>query len=352
MKAGWVTKHLGNVCTLQRGFDLPTQQRTQGIFPLVSSSGIIDTHNEAPVKAPGVVTGRSGSIGNVFYIERDFWPLNTTLYVRDFHGNDPRFVFHLLSQIDLKRFAGGAGVPTLNRNDVHGVPVFVPEEIEEQQRIVAILDDAFAGIDTVHAAFEQSRQNALAVFESHLQSVFSQRGQGWEEKSFEECIESAKYTIKIQRKDFLENGEFPIVSQEAELINGYWNNADDLFKVTTPVVVFGDHTRALKYIDFDFVLGADGVKILCPKQFLHPKFFFYALRASPVKSLGYARHFRLLKELSINYPKVPAEQSAIADRLDRLSEETLRLEALYQRKLEALDELKQSLLHQAFSGQL
>lgn len=89
-----------------------------------------------------------------------------------------------------------------------------------------------------------------------------------------------------------------------------------------------------------------------PKQFLHPKFFFYALRVSQVKSLGYARHYRLLKELLVRYPNAVVQQSTIADGLDQLSEETQRLEALYQRKLEAMDELKQSLLHQAFSGQL
>jgi type I restriction enzyme, S subunit len=119
MKNGWQTKRLAEVATLQRGFDLPTQDRVAGEFPLVSSSGISDTHHKCAVRGPGVVTGRSGSIGNVFFIEEDFWPLNTVLYVKEFHGNDPRFVFHLLKKFDLQRFASGAGVPTLNRNFVH-----------------------------------------------------------------------------------------------------------------------------------------------------------------------------------------------------------------------------------------
>jgi type I restriction enzyme S subunit len=99
VRAGWQTKRLGDVATLQRGFDLPTQNRVAGEFPLVSSSGISDTHHKCAVCGPGVVTGRSGSIGNVFFIEEEFWPLNTVLYVKDFHGNDPRFVFHLLKEI-------------------------------------------------------------------------------------------------------------------------------------------------------------------------------------------------------------------------------------------------------------
>jgi type I restriction enzyme S subunit len=171
------------------------------------------------------------------------------------------------------------------------------------------------------------------------------------EKPFEDCIEDVKYTTKIQRKEFLEDGEFPIVSQEAEFTNGYWDNAADVFEVTRPVVVFGDHTQVLKYIDFDFVLGADGVKILLPKPFLNPKFFFYALRSAPLKSLGYARHYRLLKELHVAYPNTN-DQIAIVKKLDALETETQNLARLYEQKLAALEELKKSLLHQAFTGEL
>ena len=138
---------------------------------------------------------------------------------------------------------------------------------------------------------------------------------GWQIKPFEDCIESVKYTRKIQRKDFLDDGQFPIVSQEAEFTNGYWDDEADVFKVSTPVVIFGDHTQVLKYVDFDFVLGADGVKILPPRDFLRPKFFFFQLQAAKFTSLGYARHYRLLKELEIKYPPL-AEQQRIVGLLD------------------------------------
>lgn len=223
--------------------------------------------------------------------------------------------------------------------------------LTEQERIVGILDEAFDGIAKAKALAKANLQNARALFQSHLQSVFSQKGESWVEKPFEDCIDDVTYTTKIQRKQFLEEGEFPIVSQEADFINGYWDNAADVFKVTRPLVVFGDHTQVLKYIDFDFVLGADGVKILQPQPFLNSKYFFYALRSAPLKSLGYARHYRLLKELKISYPDTK-EQIEISKKLDALDAETQRLESLYQNKLNALDELKKSLLHQAFSGNL
>ncbi len=97
-------KRFGDVCTLQRGFDLPKRLRKDGDIPLVSSSGVIDSHSEAKVSAPGIATGRSGSIGKVFFIEQDYWPLNTVLYVKDFHGNDTKFVYHLLTKFDLKKY--------------------------------------------------------------------------------------------------------------------------------------------------------------------------------------------------------------------------------------------------------
>ena len=83
---------------------------------------------------------------------------------------------------------------------------------------------------------------------------------GWQEKPFEECIQNVTYTTKIQRKDFRANGKFPIISQEEAFVNGYWDNESDLFKINSPIVLFGDHTKCLKYVEFDFVLGADGVK--------------------------------------------------------------------------------------------
>src|ERR687886_2444221 len=101
MSAKWIECRLGDVLTLQRGFDLPNQQRRDGNIPIVSSSGISGYHNEAKVKAPGVVTGRYGTLGEVFYISKDFWPLNTTLYIRDFKGNDPKFISYFLQTLNL-----------------------------------------------------------------------------------------------------------------------------------------------------------------------------------------------------------------------------------------------------------
>jgi type I restriction enzyme, S subunit len=170
---GWVEKRLVDVCVLQRGFDLPTRSRISGNFPLVSSSGIIDTHNEGPVKGPGVATGRSGSIGNVFYIKEDYWPLNTVLYVREFYNNNPKFIYRLLSHFDLKRFATGAGVPTLNRNFVHDERVVVPESNKTQREIAEKLDALEEETQRLASLYERKLAALEALQKSLLHQAFS-----------------------------------------------------------------------------------------------------------------------------------------------------------------------------------
>lgn len=147
MTREWRKCALGDVVELKRGYDLPKTARLPGDVPLVSSSGITDTHAEPMVKGPGVVTGRYGTLGQVFYIEQDFWPLNTTLYVRDFKGNDPRFISYFLRSLDFSAYADKAAVPGLNRNHLHQVRIRFPASVEEQQAIAHILgtlDDKIA----------------------------------------------------------------------------------------------------------------------------------------------------------------------------------------------------------------
>jgi len=170
---GYAERELGDVCTLQRGFDLPTRLRTTGQYPLISSSGQIDTHTEAKVSGPGVVTGRSGSIGAVFFVEEDFWPLNTALYVKDFHGNAPEYVFHLLESFDLSRFASGAGVPTLNRNNVHSEKVSIVLSVTEQERIAEMLKSLRSEIQDLESIYNNKLSSLTELKQSILQKAFA-----------------------------------------------------------------------------------------------------------------------------------------------------------------------------------
>lgn len=134
----WKSCKLGDVLTLQRGFDLPKKKRREGSVPIVSSSGVSGYHDTAKVAGPGVVTGRYGTLGEVFYVAEDFWPLNTTLYVRDQKGNDPRFLSYFLRTLDLAHQNAAGAVPGLNRNALHLLPVAVPAN-RTQRKIASVL---------------------------------------------------------------------------------------------------------------------------------------------------------------------------------------------------------------------
>ncbi len=167
--------------------------------------------------------------------------------------------------------------------------------------------------------------------------------ESWEILSFENAIQRVKYTKKVPSINYLNEGVFPIVSQEEGLISGYWNNEEDVFKIQTPIVVFGDHTRIFKYIDFNFVLGADGVKILQPIERLNGKFFFFFLKSRKIESLGYSRHYKLLKDIEVPVPPL-ADQERIVSELDLLSGVVEKKKE----QLKELDNLAQSIFFDMF----
>lgn len=172
--------------------------------------------------------------------------------------------------------------------------------------------------------------------------------EGWELLDFEKCLLKVPSTAKIPKKKFLTEGAFPIVSQEEEYINGYWDNEDDVFKVEKPVVLFGDHTKIVKLVDFDFVKGADGIKVFLPKEDINSKFFAYQLQSLELKDLGYARHYRLLKKKKISIPPLP-EQKQIVAILDKAFTAIDQAQANIEKNIENAKELFQSKLNDIFS---
>jgi type I restriction enzyme S subunit len=125
---GWGRLPLEEALVLQRGFDLPTQERQDGTVPIYGSTGVVGHHHQAKVAAPGVVTGRSGTLGSVHFVAEDYWPLNTALWVKEFKRVTPLFALFLLRAMDLKQYNGGASVPTLDRKSAHRVEILIPSK--------------------------------------------------------------------------------------------------------------------------------------------------------------------------------------------------------------------------------
>ena len=143
--------------------------------------------------------------------------------------------------------------------------------------------------------------------------------------------------IKTPRTEFLKEGEFPVVDQGQVLVAGFVNDRSHVCKVVPPVIVFGDHTRAIKYVDFEFAMGADGTKVLVPKVESDTKYLYYALKAIEIPAAGYSRHYKFLKETQIPFPPLD-EQKRIAGILDAAD----ALRAKRREALAQLDTLLQS----------
>lgn len=152
-----------NFIRLNRGFDLPDANLVEGIYPVVASTSIKAYHKESRVKGPGVVTGRSGSLGTVQYVPGDYWPLNTALYVKDFKGNFPKFVFYFLQQMHLESFNSGAGVPTLNQNHLHKLKIQIPK-LTFQRKIATIL--------SAYDELIENNQRRIALLEKMAEEIY------------------------------------------------------------------------------------------------------------------------------------------------------------------------------------
>lgn len=167
--------------------------------------------------------------------------------------------------------------------------------------------------------------------------------EGWTYKKFEDCLVKAPKAKQVQTSEYNAGSKYPIISQEDKMISGYCDDSSLLYHIDCPIVIFGDHTRVLKYVDFDFVVGADGVKILIPKDFLRAKYLFYYLQWYKIPSLGYSRHYKLLKEINIPVPPL-SEQQRIVSELDLLSSIIEKKKA----QLKEYDQLAQSIFYDMF----
>ena len=281
-----------------------------------------------------------------------------------------------LSGVTERMQSHSTGIRNLDANAYKSIEIAYPP-IPEQQRIVAILDEAFAAIAAARANAEQSRQNARALFESYLQSVFSQRGEGWVERTLDEAVDqycSLSYGI-VQPGDEMADG-LPIV-RPTDLgvkvieLNGLKRidaNLADSYRRTTlrgnDLLLCVRGTTGLLSISSKTLLGGNVTRGIVPIHFepslLSQEFGYYLMRSEPVqtqirkKTYGTALmqiNIRDLRKLVISIPSLQKQHELVA-KFDALWKDTQRLESLYQRKIEALDELKQSLLQQAFSGQL
>lgn len=307
---------------------------------------------------PVIVKLQKGAIHDGWLLLKEKINLNKEYFYYLFSSN---FMYDFLSYQ-----ASGSTVKNLNIDKLKQIEIPLPP-LQEQERIVGILDESFAKIDESIKILEQDLLNLDELMQSALQKAFNplkdntkenyKLPQGWEKFNFDNIFYSpSSKNYQLNTKDYLEKGCIPIIDQSKKFIIGYSNNYEKVFKINNcnnSCIIFGDHTRVLKFIDFDFIVGADGVKILLNKDIerFNTKFLFFQLLYKDIPLLGYRRHFSVLKQNTFSIPPLK-EQEQIASHLDELSSHVKNLKQNYQMQIKNLQELKKSLLDKAFQGRL
>ena len=359
MSAPWKSESLGNVATLQRGFDLPSRLRKQGTVPIVTSSGIEARHHEAKVKGPGVVTGRYGTIGEVFFVREDFWPLNTTLYVQDFHGNDPRFISYLLRTIAFATHSGKSGVPGVNRNDLHEIVVTLPPTLAEQESIAEALSGADALIESLEQLLTKKRQIKTGVMQELLTGKKRLPGFSgdWEVKCISEitvCLDNLRAPLNdVQRSKM--KGDYPYCGANGVL------DYIDRYCVDDAVVLIAEDggyfdeymTRPIAYRMSGKFWVNNHAHILKTKPAFDQDFLFYSLVHKNILSfLASGTRAKLNKsemnKITVWQPNERDEQTAIATILSDMDAEIVALET----KLSKARQLKQGMMQELLTGRI
>jgi len=375
VKAERDAKVLGDIIRLEYGKPLDKAHRKQdGLYPAYGANGEKDRTDKFLSDQPSIIVGRKGSAGEITLTEDKFWPLDVTYFVEfDRNQYDLQFLFYLLTTLELPSLAKGVK-PGINRNEVYALPVLVPG-LPEQHRIVAILDEAFDGIATAKANAEKNLQNARALFESQLHAIFAEafRTGGLVTLSdLASDISDGDHmpppksptgipfitigNIKKQSRtiDFSDTFTVPRTYFDGLKANKRPRAGDVLYTVTGS---FGIPVLIKDNLEFCFQRH---IGLVRPKPEIISPWLYYLLLSPQVfkqaneGATGAAQKTVSLKLLrGFQVPKIPLDrQKADVTKLDSLLEKTQRLESIYQQKLAALDDLKKSLLHQAFSGQL
>jgi type I restriction enzyme S subunit len=384
MNSLWKEKQIAEVLQLEYGKSLDDRDRKpDGMYPVYGANGEKDRTDKFYFDKPTIIVGRKGSAGELNLTETKFWPLDVTYFVTfDERQYDLQFLYYLLTTLDLPHLAKGVK-PGINRNEVYSKVAKIPP-LPEQQRIVGILDEAFERIATAKANCEKNLQNARALFESHLNAVFTKREFAWSERrlgdeSLLEIIDGDRGSSYPRESDFSDEGYclflntknvrpdgfvfdsvmFITAEKDAQLRKGKLKRDDVVLTTRGTIGNIGLYSQDVPY---DHIRINSGMLVFRPnRRVLLPEFLFLFLR------FGFFKYHKTTQTTGAAQPQLPIktlvnfvipvptstnDQWALVEIIRGLEAETHRLESLYQRKLAALDELKKSLLHQAFSGQL
>ena len=380
MKKGWTTVPLGELCDVLDNKRKPITKRDRetGEYPYYGATGIKDYVSGYIFDEPLVLVGEDGAKWasgdqTAFAIEGKCWVNNHAHVLRPHRTRlIDNWLIHFFFYSDLSEFVSGLTVPKLNQGNLREILIPLPP-LAEQQRIVGLLDEAFEGLATAKANAEKNLQNARALFESHLQSVFTQRGPGWKQKTLEEIamiFGRGKSKHRPRNEPKLYGGKYPFIQtgdirNADHFITEYSQTYSELglaqsklWPKGTICITIAANIAETAILGFDACFPDSVIGVVANPKEAEVGFIEYLLQSfkARIQALGKGSaqaniNMGTFENERFPFPPV-AEQRQIVEKLDDLSEETQRLARLYEQKLAALEALKKSLLHQAFTGEL
>ena len=305
-----------NFVSLNRGFDLPDDKIIEGKYPVIASTSIKAYHNQFKVKAPIVVTGRSGSLGKVQYVDEDGWPLNTALYAKDFHGNNPKYVYYFLQTMHLEQYNAGAGVPTLNQNHLHSLKILI-HELPTQQKIASILSAYDKLIQNYKKQIEALQTAASELYKEWFvrfrfpgyQSTKFENGipEGWKVEKVKNCVNRLPFGQTYKKDELEPEGNVIVIDQSEDAYLGYHNNEPShTASPENPIALFGDHSCKYKLMIKDFSLGENIIPYISKGVDLY--YLYYSVYKI-VQTEEYKRHWNLFVNKKILIPNTELQKS-------------------------------------------
>ena len=374
MKEGWEIKKLGEIVEVLDKFRKPItkKDRLEGDFPYYGATGILSYVNSFIFSEKLILIGEDGAKwasgdNTSFIVDGKYWVNNHAHVIKPFRNIVlDEWIVYYLNFSDLTPFITGMTVPKLNQEKMRSIEVPLPP-LPEQERILAILDEAFAAIDKAKVNAEKNLKNAKELFESYLQGLFENKGDGWEEKSLGEigkplmCKRILKHQTKPEGEiPFYKIGTFgkkPDAFISKELYDEFRNKYSFPKKGDILISASGTIGRRVRY-DGEPAFFQDSNIVWIDndeKQVLNDYLYvFYEFCDwQPSKGATISRLYNSnLTSIKVSFPKSKEEQKNLLIKIDALSSETKRLESIYQQKLNDLEELKKSILQKAFNGEL
>ncbi|MBE9572145.1 MAG: restriction endonuclease subunit S, partial [Proteobacteria bacterium] len=261
----------------------------KGKVPVYGSNGIIGYHSESITKAPIIIIGRKGSVGAVNFSDTNCWPIDTSFYIDEYPDDlEPKWLYYCLTSLEFGIHAQGPK-PGIKRDLLYQTEIPVPS-LNEQRRIVARIEELTRRAEEARRLRQKAVEQTKTIFWSELSFLFGNftSSKGWTIKPFPKMVTRIQTKRgKLKTKEYRKSGCLPIVDQGQDIVVAYTDKKDCRFQGPYPVIVFGDHTKNVKLLDFEFAVGADGVVLLRPldENELDICFLYYWLKYVPLHNL-------------------------------------------------------------------